>query len=82
MSVRLTVEQAETLAGWVVETARSIWREADCEDDFCVQHYGDSDTIVFGGTNRIVWSVRHGFRAEPSYCTERFLEAFGRWLAP
>lgn len=50
---------------------------AHCPDDFCVQHADWAEGhAVFGGTNRLLWSVRHGFRPDPSYCTEKFKEQF------
>lgn len=45
----------------------------ECPDDFCVQH-AEPDVIVFGGTNRLIWSMRRGFRCDPTYCTQRFLD--------
>lgn len=74
---RLTDDQAREIADLVMYEAKEIWIAAECPDDFCVQHYGWT-AIVFGGTNRVQWSVRNGFRVDRSYCTARFLEAFDK----
>jgi hypothetical protein len=44
----------------------------ECPDDFCVQTIG-YQSIVFGGTNRLIWIPEFGFRPDPQYCTESFL---------
>lgn len=50
---------------------------AFCPDDFCVQHANwDEGHAVFGGTNRLLWSVRHGFSPDRTYCSARFNEQF------
>ena len=50
---------------------------AHCPEDFCVQHASWFEGhAVFGGTNRLLWSMAHGFRPDPSYCSPRFLEQF------
>lgn len=45
----------------------------DCPEDFCLQNAQGGD-LVFGGTNRLLWSINRGFRPDRSYCTERFLK--------
>jgi len=59
----------------VFERAYSIFHRAGCPHDFCVQHateYG----IVFGGSNRLVWTPFNSFSADPNYCTESFIKAY------
>jgi len=51
----------------------------ECPDDFGVQLI-ETDRAVFGGTNRITWSMRHGFRCDESYCTERFITHFNKLM--
>lgn len=64
--------------GWLVcEKAEEIFRHCGAAEDFCVQHVG-SEAVVFGGTNRIIWSPTGGFRLDSDYCTERFKQAFGQ----
>ena len=61
----------EFLAYAICEAAAQYWDRSD-PYDFCLQSFG-GDTIVFGGTNRLIWSPRMGFTPDPSYCTDRFL---------
>ena len=46
---------------------------ADCLQDFCIQHVS-YECIIFGGTNRLKWSVRKGFTVLEKYCTPSFIE--------
>lgn len=39
-----------------------------------VQHVGQN--AVFGGTNRLIWSAKHGWRPDRTSCTERFLAEY------
>ena len=39
--------------------------------DFCVQSVSSS-VIVFGGLNRLTWSVKHGFQIDRSFCSTEF----------
>jgi hypothetical protein len=55
----------------VVFAASLYWEE--CPEDFCLQHVNPEVCIVFGSTNRIVWSIKNGFRVDASYCTAKFL---------
>jgi len=46
-------------------------------DDFGLQSdYLLEGHAVFGGTNRLLWSLDGGFRPDPSYCSPRFLAQF------
>lgn len=54
----------------IVTAASAYFTE--CPDDFCIQHIGEN-RVIFGGTNRLVWSPRFGFEPDKSYCTEKFL---------
>ena len=56
----------------VMDAALAYFEKSGCKEDFCIQSIG-SETVVFGGFNRLIWSVRNGFKPDPSYCTERFL---------
>lgn len=56
----------------VLKSAAEHWVGLD-EDDFCVQA-AFGECLVFGGTNRLIWSPRRGFYPDKSYCTERFIE--------
>lgn len=48
-----------------------------CPNDFCVQHANWAEGhAVFGGSNRLLWSVSAGFRPDPTYCSARFKEQF------
>lgn len=56
----------------IVEAAAHYWEQSDA-DDFCVQSFS-GEAIVFGGTNRLIWTPAHGFRPDRSYCTPKFYE--------
>jgi len=62
--------EGDWLAYKVVTEASYYFRE--CPEDFCLQTVGS--TVVFGGTNRLIWSARSGFYCDPSYCSRNFLE--------
>lgn len=62
------------MASMVVEEAEERFNTCGAEDDFCVQHVGQS--TVFGGTNRLIWSPKHGWQPDRQLCTERFLNAY------
>ena len=50
---------------------------AHCPEDFCIQSADWYEGhAVFGGTNRLLWSVEYGFRPDPSYCSPKFKEQF------
>ena len=57
----------------LMEYAKEFWEE--CPDDFCVQDRCE-DRVVFGGTNRVTWSIRRGFRIDRPYCTEKFIRHY------
>jgi hypothetical protein len=42
-------------------------------DDFCIQCVGGS-VVVFGGLNRVKWTLKHGFSIERGYCSQTFRE--------
>ena len=58
----------------IIEDAYEYWERANNVDDFCIQSLG-LGVIVFGGFNRVQWSVKNGFRIDKNYCTSNFLEA-------
>jgi hypothetical protein len=65
---------AEHLPGIVIEIIRAAavyWRGID-PADFCIQSFSPT-SIVFGSTNRLVWTPTGGFRPDRSYCTNKFL---------
>lgn len=45
----------------------------ECTEDFCIQNF-HGDSITFGGTNRLLWHPKSGYRPDPSYCTPKFLK--------
>lgn len=67
-------ELASEMLNWIVERAAEFYEE--CPYDFGLQHYFLPEGIVFGGTNRIVWTVLNGFRCDEKYCSERFILHF------
>jgi len=66
--------QGSIHAGLIVYMAAQEYFE-NCLDDFCLQHPGD-ECIIFGGTNRLIWRAKTGFKADASYCTPEFLAHF------
>ena len=57
----------------IVEEAYGYWDRANWQNDFCVQSVGMGQ-VVFGGTNRLIWSYQYGFKIDESYCSPNFLE--------
>jgi hypothetical protein len=78
-------EDAPVLLAAIASAAARYWDADGIDaDDFCVQHVG-IETVVFGATNRLVWSPTRGFWPDRSYCTPAFLarcEALGPLPAP
>jgi hypothetical protein len=65
----------ETVCGIFKEAAR-YWEGLD-PNDFCLQHMSGG-RIVFGSTNRLIWSPETGFYPDEKYCTKRFLNNFSK----
>lgn len=59
----------------IVEEAMTIFENCGAASDFCIQAVG-ARSAVFGGTNRLLWSITAGFRPDYPYCTERFIAAY------
>ncbi len=68
-------EYYEGVGEAVFYIAKELFKECGAEEDFCVQD-DLIGRIVFGGTNRVIWSAATGFRMDESYCTERFKKLF------
>lgn len=68
-------EEVHVIGMIVFERALEIFERCGAASDFCVQSASDTGA-VFGGTNRLLWSLDLGFRPDPAYCTTRFLEAY------
>ncbi len=66
---------AEGLVRFVIQRAAEFF--AYCPDDFCFAtgEWYDGH-VVFGGTNRLHWSVASGFWPSREHCTPRFLAQF------
>jgi hypothetical protein len=66
---------AEGLVRFVIQRAAEFF--AYCPDDFCFAtgEWYDGH-VVFGGTNRLHWSVQNGFWPSKEHCTPRFLKQF------
>lgn len=70
---QLTLFQPEikdTLLEAIADAAANFFE--DTPEDFCVHHV-TYDTIVFGGTNRLIWSPHQGFRPDAEHCSKEFL---------
>jgi hypothetical protein len=64
----------EVLAYLIAESAGVYWEKTQVED-FGLQFF-DAENIVFGGTNRLIWSPSKGFRPDRGYCTAKFLKHY------
>lgn len=69
------MDHSEAIGNIVLEAAYDIFCTCQAESDFCVQTTG-MQTVVFGGSNRLIWTPRGGFRPDRSYCTQRFLALY------
>jgi hypothetical protein len=54
--------------------AETIFHECQAKEDFCVQCIS-GDTVVFGGTNRLIFSY-NGWYISESHCTPQFARLF------
>ena len=63
----------EEIKEMIIDYAREYWKDCKDKDDFCIQHDGFPDMMVFGSTNRVVWRFESGYRIDRGYCTEIFL---------
>lgn len=59
----------------ITKAAVRYWEYTNDTSDFTLQLVSD-DCVIFGGTNRLVWSPFYGFRPDRAYCTERFLSHY------
>jgi len=64
----------DVLAYLIAESAGFYWGKTQPED-FVVQFF-TADHIVFGSTNRLIWSPATGFRPDRGYCTAKFLKHY------
>jgi hypothetical protein len=71
-----TEEQLQEIGTVIVNEAYQLFVDLKIEGDFCVQSIG-YNCVVFGGTNRIIWSVRYGFRLDAPYCSDHVVRRWG-----
>lgn len=69
MSLELEIGQA------VIEVAEYCFEKAGCPEDYCIQHSNGCGTVVFGGTNRLIWSAFRGWKIDKPYCSDAFIKA-------
>ena len=67
-------KQSQEIGMVIIEEAADRFTECGAASDFYIQHIGS--TVVFGGTNRLIFSLKFGFYMEKSYCTERFIKEY------
>ncbi|HRQ48586.1 MAG TPA: hypothetical protein PK725_16650 [Rhodocyclaceae bacterium] len=72
--MQLDQQHLVDMASLILEEAETRFSTCGAESDFCVQHVGQN--AVFGGTNRLIWSAKHGWRPDRTSCTERFLAEY------
>ena len=71
-----TVEQCQEIGAVLVDEAYTLFCDLKIERDFCVQAIG-CNCVVFGGSNRIIWSLQHGFQLDVSYCSPDTISKWG-----
>ena len=59
----------------VSESAQDIFVDCQAEADFCIQSTAGYN-VVFGSTNRLLFSPIHGFSLDLGYCTKKFITLF------
>lgn len=69
----------EGIAFSVIETARELFEAIGHLEDFGIQ-YASDQRIIFGGLNRVIWSIKKGFRVDPNLSTEDFKALFEKEL--
>jgi len=72
--MQLDQQHLVDMASLILEEAETRFSACGAEDDFCVQHVGQN--AVFGGTNRLIWSAKHGWQPDRQSCTQRFLAEY------
>jgi len=62
----------------LLRAAEAIFSSLGAASDFAVQVEGEvwDSPWVFGGVNRVQWTLERGFQPDPEYCSTRFLEAW------
>jgi len=55
--------------------AKDYWKRAGCVSDYCIQIPFDGEVAVFGGVNRVQWTIHGGFHVLKECCSPNFLEA-------
>ena len=59
----------------IIYEAKVFWEE--CPQDFCLQYDNSSaGTLIFGGSNRVIWHIKYGFRLDETYCSKKFTDHF------
>ena len=67
--------QLEAMGEILADYVQGIFTACGAADDFCIQHVG-CFSIVFGGTNRVVWRPGYGLQIDREYCTPNFTTNF------
>lgn len=68
----LKVMTRASIGEMIIDEVQYRFKVCGAKKDFCIQYIG-AESVIFGGTNRVVFHVVSGWRAERGYCTERFL---------
>ena len=69
-------ESWKTIGEQVCAVAETIFRDCGAESDYCIQDNSRYGQVVFGGVNRVIWTVSGGFSISLSHCTDEFIEKF------
>ena len=73
----MTNEELMEMGVALLEVAEEVFHTCRADEDFCVQSIGLSN-VVFGGTNRLVFSHK-GFFINESHCTPQFVRLFNKY---
>ena len=74
---QIWIDYKEDLPELLLEAAAELWEE--CPNDFGIQLINDI-CIVFGGTNRVIWTFKYGFRIDRPYCTAQFIDHYDKLM--
>lgn len=77
----ISPKACQNIGEMLCDAAFTIFADCEAESDFCVQHVAP-DSVVFGGTNRVLFHPERGFHPDPSYCTRRFLKKWEEVKGP
>lgn len=67
--------ELEKIGEIVYNGAEEVFELCGVSHDFCIQSVG-FEAVVFGGSNRVIWTLTQGFRPDKRYCSQSFIDKF------